>query len=520
MDTFLKNFRSLQLDFIRDFKELKYKGFSLPHLSNFRSIILRNEPLMNELNHPNFIRKVKNQVNDETEFQKEFNTFVNAHEKRQLVKKKPGKVVVHLDKLLRLSPKTINSFDGSQTIFLETRKQPKRLKQSNSKINKGNQTKSNKKVKRPLANKNKTKKKAVSLDTMKVSAVKKKDVHRKRPVLKKKRTSYNLNNYVVDTRVAVTKVQNQARLIFKRLKKHHLYKDKEFQNWLLNTIKTVINYIEMTINFLNDVSPSCIIVSTTHSIVNRVLTVVASEKGIPTICMQHGIISSEIGYIPKIATIDAVYGHFERNWYIKRGAPIHSVEIIGHPRFDQISTRSKITRKTFEKKLGLSSNRKTIMIAVRNNDDIDKWQTFIQRVSRKINLNILIKNYPSKTPHVLTKKFPFVHSTQDYHIYDIFPNVDAVIAYSSTVGLEAMIAGKPVFILNKSFPGHTGYYNRLGDLVQTDPRVLATQMIKYFKNRQFRVYTENKRKKFLNYAYPGLSNSEKRLKNLINRLTG
>src|SRR5690625_1192291 len=113
---------------------------------------------------------------------------------------------------------------------------------------------------------------------------------------------YYLSNYKTDIEKAVIQIQNQAKVIIKSYKAHHLYTDVHFQTWLLNNIAAVVEQIEMSHQFLQDISASCIIVSTTHSYKSRILALVAMEKGIPTICMQHGIISSELGYIPKIAT--------------------------------------------------------------------------------------------------------------------------------------------------------------------------------------------------------------------------
>ncbi|WP_163537028.1 hypothetical protein [Gracilibacillus sp. YIM 98692] len=585
MDTFSRNYWSLYLDFIKDFEKLIYKGFSLPYLCHLPSLILNNDKISNELKDKNYIRKLKHRVNDPKEFQEVFNHFIQSHQK-PLVKNKHGKVVIHVDKLLRFPPHTLNDFlDPSNTILLtkgkktsSPRNKSKVKKTSGKKsrsrkpapsTNKKSQAKktapstNNKRTvkktsssiqnkrknakKQSLNSKNKKyrsgsnmkaikarpsstnpinkKMKAVSLTNAekqrkKNYAVKKRNNAVKKNTSLQKRFPYDhLFNYAIDTNKSAAQVQNQARKMLKAYKGHHFYKNKKFQTWFLNNIATVINHIEMTKNFLNKVPISCIVVSTTHSFINRILALVAAEKGIPTICMQHGIISSELGYIPKIATVDAVYGNFERDWFKKVGAPDQSTEVIGHPRFDEVFASPKMTRTQFNRKLGLDPKKKTLMIAARGSEDDDKWRTLIQTISKKINLNILIKNYPSKTPHKLTKEFSFVYPTQGYTIYDIFPHVDAVVTYSSTVGLEAMLAQKSVFILNTNFSGYTGYYKRLGKLVQADPRILAKLIISYFTNRQISSYAANTRKKFLAYAYPNLSKSGARLKNLINKLT-
>jgi len=94
-----------------------------------------------------------------------------------------------------------------------------------------------------------------------------------------------------------------------------------------------------------------------------------------------------------------------------------------------------------------------------------------------------------------------------------------VVSYSSTVGLEAMLANKTVFILNEEFPGYSGYYNNLDEMVQTDPRKLGELIKKYFNDPNWHIDAQKKREEFLKYAYPDVSMSGERLKKLINRMT-
>ncbi|MFP3490959.1 CDP-glycerol glycerophosphotransferase family protein, partial [Staphylococcus sp. SIMBA_130] len=77
-------------------------------------------------------------------------------------------------------------------------------------------------------------------------------------------------------------------------------------------------------------------------------------------------------FIPKIATIDAVYGNYEVEWYKRLGVAKKTVAITGHPRFDQAFQPSTVKKSTFYKQLGLDKNKKTIMIVVRGNRDIVK----------------------------------------------------------------------------------------------------------------------------------------------------
>ncbi|WP_430788236.1 hypothetical protein VBD025_00420 [Virgibacillus flavescens] len=499
MNSYVKNYWSLYLDFLHDFEELTYSGFSLSYLCHFPSLIRSNKELWNNLSDKNFTHQLKNQVNDQKEIQVAFNTFIQEHTNKSLIKNKHGKVVLNVDTILRFPSKTLNNyFKPSKTMIL--------MAGSKNKQKNVNKSTSSERIKKTRI--------ITTSNTIKVK--------KKTPVINETANQIPVNylsNYATDTGNAVKQVQNRARAIFNAYSKHHLYNDQKFQTAFLTKLSEIINRIDQSNRFLNDVPVSCIVLSSTHSFICRILALTAAERGIPTICMQHGIIASEFGYIPKIATIDAVYGNFEVDWYKKIGVPEDALEIIGHPRFDQAFKRSKISRAEFDKNLGLDPAKKTLMIAVRGDRGIGRWRMLIDTISEKLDVNIVIKDFPSNNPHLLTEEYPFVHSTGEYGLYDIIRNVDLVVSYPSTVGLEAMLAEKNVFILHKEFPSYTGYYNELGEMVQTDPRKLAELISSYFNDSAWNSSAKAMRNKFIHFAYPYSGVSCERLNKLINRLT-
>ncbi|MGJ9458024.1 CDP-glycerol glycerophosphotransferase family protein [Oceanobacillus sp. CF4.6] len=473
MNTYVKNYWSLYLDFLRDFQKLNYKGFSLSFICHFPSLIRKNTEIWKDLYDEKFTERLKNEVENQKEIQEVFNKYIQSHKKKPVAKNKLGKVVVNYDTLLRFPKKTFDDhFDRSKTMIVMA---------------------GNKNNKRPSPNVN-TKKMLFNL-----------------PV------NY-LSDYKIDTKKAILQLRTQARSMFKSYKDHHLYKDKNFQTLFLKKIAEIVNCIEQSIHFYDEVLVSCLLVASTHSYISRILLLVAAERGIPTICIQHGILANEFGFIPKIATIDAVYGNYELDWYKRLGVSKKSIAITGHPRFDQAFQPSTVKRSTFYKKLGLDKNKKAILIVVRGNRDIAKWRILIDTISKSLNLNIVIKDYPIKTTHDLSKEFPFVRSSQDYDLYDILPNVDVIVSYPSTVCLEAMLVNKPLFVLNKKLPSYTGYYNGLDDLAQKDPKKLGELVIKYFTDLNYKNKVKEKRENFLRVAYPDFSMSGERLKKLINRL--
>lgn len=502
MSLYMRNYWSLYLDFLNDFKDIKYKGISLAYLCHFRSLVRSIDPL---IQHKNLTKQLKHQVKDKKQVQAVFNQFIQANTRKKLVKNPKGIVVFHdvyhLLRLNGLNPKAYCN-PAKSMIISETTKvriAKNRNKQTNQspKVSVGQSITINVRKQQPK------------------NQVVKNNVSKSKNGL---RVDY-FQNYSVDTKMVVSKVCQQARAIIYKYRKHPLYSNAAFQKALLKQLAGIINRIEEAEGFLSKVNVSCIVLASTHYYQSRTFAVVAAKRGIPSICLQHGIIGSETGYIPKIATVDAVYGQFEIDWYKKAGGNKNGLEIIGHPRFDRAFKKSTVTRAQFHKKLGLNPSKKTILIALRGSTQMNRWKKLIQAISKKLDVNIVVKDFPTKNSHELSRTYKFVRTTQNYSLYDIFPNVDLVIAYPSTVGLEAMLANKPVFILNYPFNGYTGYYNNLGELVQTDPQKLGQLIIKYLTNAAFKKYADNKRKEFIAYAYPNKELSGVRLKKLINKWT-
>ncbi|GFZ77903.1 spore coat polysaccharide biosynthesis protein SpsB [Compostibacillus humi] len=495
MNTYIQNYWSLYLEFINDFQELIYKGYSLPYLCHFPSLIRKNREVWGSFRNVDFTKELRKKVKDQKEVQELFDQYIKSYKRYAANKNSDGKIVIQYDSLLRI-PKTAmaENFDSEETVLLFPNAPRK---------NKGKQ--------RDKFKLNSYKPSEYGPESRRMTITTVKEGY--------SLPAYYLSSYTADVRKAVYHLQHQAKKIFESKKEHPLYKHTSFQTAFLKQLSAIIQKIEQTKAFLDEVKASCIIVSSTLYFNSRVLVIHAAERGIPTVCLQHGIIGTEFGYIPKMATIDAVYGNYEKDFYKKLGVPERAIEIVGHPRFDQAFTKHSISRLELHEKLGMDCNKKTLLLVVRGNRDIDNWRELIRNVSKTLDINILVRNYPkNNTPHLLTKEFAFVHSSKNFELYDLLRNVNGVVSYSSTVGLEAMLLNKPVFILHLNAPSYTDYYENLGQLFQTNPKKLSKVIIRYFRDPVWQTYAKEKREEFLKYAYPDFTHSGERLKKLINRI--
>ncbi len=270
MNIYEKNYWSVYLDFLDDFAELEYKGYHLAYLFHYDSLIRENKQLIKSLYDPAYTASLKNNLNDLSEIQQKF-YMEKATIQRPFKKNDSGKILLHdVYDLLRFPNHTFyHYFDKTKTLILQD-------------------TSSQKKGKQYL----------VDLKGYSIQ---------------------NFNSYKRDLTEPIDKLKKRSQKILSKYPNHLVYHDSTFRKRLLMQIATTVNRIEEAGNLFRKVPISTVIVPSTHYPQSRTLVFVAAGYGIPTICMQHGIISSEFGYIPKIADIDAVYGQFEINWYQQNG---------------------------------------------------------------------------------------------------------------------------------------------------------------------------------------------------------
>ncbi|MDV2583348.1 glycosyltransferase [Alkalibacillus haloalkaliphilus] len=468
-DHYERNYWSLYLDFLKTFKKLEYKGISLPYLCHFKSLFRKNTELLKNLEKTQIYKQLNHKVLKEGEFQKVFNDFVRKHSKKELNPNKNGKVIFHdVYNLLRFPNNTFEkNFNPSDSLMI---------------------------IERYKRNPNQTHIPTQYFD------------------------EYMSDSSLVKERIK--DIEKKAKQIIKRHSNHPMYKEQSFQDVFFDQLTKIIYRIEEAQNLLETVPTACVVVPSAHYFQTRTFVIVAAEKGIPTICMQHGIFSNRFSYLPQVSYIDAVYGQLEKDWLKTKGVMGQRMEVIGHPRFDQIFNGPTKPKSSFQQKLKLDKKKKTILIIIRGKQQLNEWRQFINELSDLDQFNIIIRDYPNVKKHPLIKDFPFLKTTKGFKLYDSIYHSDCVISYSSTVALEAMLAGKPVFLLNKEFPGYSGYFDSLGKLVQEDPSSLAKIVGRYFDDRNLQTYVKEKQGQFLENAYPNRQElSSDRLKQLINRIT-
>lgn len=462
-ETYLKHYWLLFMEFIEAFKELTHHNIPLPLLINFYQFI--DEDTKKEMHNEAFSQHLKQKSLVIEQIQPYFENLLTPI--RVPFKKKPlGLTLLNYD-YLRFPPEILKEhFNANESVIL-SRNKPR------------------------------------------ISA------HYGIPI--HGLADYKNNNYQLGERL-IKSAQN----IFVKHRKHILFSNISFQKKFIDQIPMMINYINTVENYLSKVSISCIIVGTTEEIISRILAIIAASKGIPSICMQHGAVMGEEAFMPAFTTKLAVFGEYEKQWYLGRGVAKERIEIIGHPRFDQIFNKKYMSKSQFIQQFGLDPKKIQILVTTQptNVEDWD-WAKLFQELSNNPKFEIIIKPHPweiAKKQYSIYEQLCLKNRSiklilSRNILYDLISNVNLVVVLSSTVGLEAMLFDKPVFVMERN-----KYYVQMGKFANDNIKSLVALINKNFQDHSLQMELEQQRKQFIANSYPQKLSGPKLVK-LIHKLT-
>ncbi|MCJ7841352.1 CDP-glycerol glycerophosphotransferase family protein [Lederbergia sp. NSJ-179] len=468
MSIYLSNYWSLYSDFINLLKDVKYREIPIALMTNFYQQI--NDDLKKEMEHPDFATRLNDaSINELSQIQPFFEQILSPL-KKPLKRQPNGKILINQD-YTRIPVNVLQEhFSPKHTIILSRSKNT--------------------------------------------------DIHGIP-------NEFN-GQFKKETNKISEQLISEVRFIFEKQEDHPALSHSFFVNTFLQRISMIVETLELVFNLFDQRHIATVLIGTTEDIGSRALAVIASMRGIPCICLQHGLLIGEEAFIPMFASYAAVYGEYEKRWYLARGLEAERVKAIGHPKFDEIFHSSRLPKNVFLKKYQLDPNKITLLIATGPYLDRLKFTTMISELVKNKNYQILIKPHPweigknkidlyreigskSKSVHIITDRKVNTH--------DLIFHSDGVLTTLSTVGLESLLFNKPVFIYY--FIEHNryyDYYDRLSKFMNHDPLEL-TKVISLYFNSQIKTEYENIKNQFLLDSYASKT-SGKELSNLIFQLSG
>jgi len=193
----------------------------------------------------------------------------------------------------------------------------------------------------------------------------------------------------------------------------------------------------------------------------RICALLAKKNKTKSLVVQHGLFKPRTkvkdwlaGFAPLTADKIAVWGPIHKRMLMKKQVPENRIVITGSPRFDPLLNR-KFDDKGFRKKLGLKKGEKLVVLAtqpytVETTPPAVLAENVLKAVKAIPKARMAIKIHPLERrldyKKMLEREGNHVTLLEKTDLHQLLHCADTVIVFSSTVGIEAMLLGKPVIV--------------------------------------------------------------------------
>jgi hypothetical protein len=221
-----------------------------------------------------------------------------------------------------------------------------------------------------------------------------------------------------------------------------------------------------TINrLLERYRPDMIIVPQDVKDIPRLLVMAAQMRGIPTVATEHGIIADYPHRVLPLADTIAVWGEANVRFYLARGFRRQRLAIVGQPMLEKAYQGRRADLET-----GRTPNRTAcvilfaaqpyVPISARNSarEVLAMLEMVVDACRKKMHWELLIKLHPAMDGSEITTldlSDVNIRIINSGSTYDLISLADVVLTWSSTVGLEALVLGKPLIVLQ--IPGKNDF---------------------------------------------------------------
>ncbi len=229
-----------------------------------------------------------------------------------------------------------------------------------------------------------------------------------------------------------------------------LIADIEGAHWLVRRLKPRVMVVAV------DVSPAA-----------RALSRTLVRHGVPVLVLQHGAVSMDMGgfhVMPLEGGRQAVWGNLPREWHLHRGKTPESQVVTGNPGFDAIAAGWDAPSEEVRRRLGIDPQKGLILLATEwlsgtsSLATVEDEEKFIRHTLRALKRfpdhKVVVKLHPGYQPayerlvRAIAAREGVAVTLAKTGLWDLLASSDVVIISSSTVGLEAMILGRPVVVVH------------------------------------------------------------------------
>ena len=263
---------------------------------------------------------------------------------------------------------------------------------------------------------------------------------------------------------------------------------------IMNILMVQTQYLEAFEQLLKTLQPKFILVEYDRHSWSSCLILAAKKLSIPTFTMMHGVVNNQSGYMPMLADYLFCWGEHQKRLLEEYGGNPERLIVTGAT---QLDTLIKISKQTVRKRLGITDNKKVVLLATNPVSPVHRHgmvQMFCQAIQEFEDIVGIVRLHPSEEIDFYAeyvKKYPkILFDKNDLISYEeSFALADIVCIYNSAYGLDAALKGLPVMIINVAdeYLGQAKDFIKHGDFpVANSTAELTEQLNSYLNNQDYR----------------------------------
>lgn len=312
-----------------------------------------------------------------------------------------------------------------------------------------------------------------------------------------------------------------------------------------SVLSRAIRNIELA-NSVIEIEKPCIIIGTNERSGNyRVFYELAKIRNIPFLSIQYGLINDHpLWHVPIAADIMAVDGRKTIDCISRAGGSTDKLIVTGQPKYDTLRDRySNISKDEVSAKYGLEPKKKLVLytshtaseeqsgkIRFSTRDELSKYSEEIyaiyEALSRMTDVQLVVKPHPDNERidlhHEVFKKVasPNIHIVSSQSdVNELITVCDVLITRHSTTGLDALIMGKRLVVVNLTGEGDRVPYVEYGAALGAYKKQDVFPVIKDACNEKMKWQLIDGREKFISdFAYRNDGKASQRITGLIEEL--
>jgi hypothetical protein len=245
---------------------------------------------------------------------------------------------------------------------------------------------------------------------------------------------------------------------------------------LLSSLNEATYWLDSLSEAIGHLGPQCVVSTTYSSIVGRAAALAGRSRDAHSVYVQHGIFPHRDYFTHFCNDMLLLWGDANRRTMVRNGIADSKIRVVGATIYDDLVQRIRPNRSgQFPKpgepiRIAYFASR-TGGLAVRYSTARQCLSTVAGAASQISNAHLTVKIHPGDKTGMaesVLRAFPDVAIVRQGKSQEVIRRCDVAIVVSSTTGLEACVADKPLIVLKVAGVPDYGPYPEYGAALQID----------------------------------------------------